>query len=247
MGMSQTLSISLAPLLATVAFAMVPATAQADTPPHWFLGAPGNASRVGESGIPNPLPTISWGTLDLFPEKSGLVLCNNVVAAGYVENPPPVSASGPAGVDLTESFNPYDCVDGECPAEFGLELQVKAEGLPWPSRLEEEVGPPRVIRDRSTEVELSVLCVAKGKYEGYPGLATLMAPPILCTGVGGPSNGEFDPRVVKGTSATIQTRLIFTGEPTQLECGNEAEPNSARISEALKTITYEKGSLYTAN
>jgi hypothetical protein len=244
--MGKKLFISLAPLLVTVAFAMVP-VAQADTPPHWFVGG----IRLGEGVEPNPAPTISWGTLELTSEKKAPLHCENV-NGGDIENPAPVGPAGPAGVDETESFNPYDCFDEECPASLGLELQVKGEGLPWPSKLTEEVGPPRVIRDVSTEVEVTVICVVKAKYEGYPGLPTLVAPPTACAGPNsGPtkalSNGESDPSLIKGTSATIQSRALFTGEPDHLECGTEAEPNKGTTINSLKTITYNKGALYTAN
>jgi len=61
--MHKKLLLSLVSLPAIVAFAMVPAAAHADSPPHWFLGTPGGSNRLGESGIPATIPTISWGTL----------------------------------------------------------------------------------------------------------------------------------------------------------------------------------------
>jgi len=252
--MSKKLFISLTPLLAVVALAMPAAAAAFGDAPHvhWFLGAPSNASRLGEGGIPATIPTISWGTLELASEKESSYPCE-FVAAGDVTNPG-VGAAGPNGIAETESFASfYGCNYPECPASSGLEKQVKGEGLPWPSELgEETVEGKRVIRDHSKEVEWTILCVLKGKYEGYPALPTALAT-RACAGPNYPegpkalSNGELDPQFVNGTSSTVQSRAIFTGAPYHLECGFESEPDPLTITERLKTITYEHGALYTAD
>jgi len=263
--MSKKLFISLTPLFAVVAFAMSAAAAQAannppDTPHvHWFSQSPAAATRLGEpGGSPERIATLSWGTLQLASEKKAPITCENV-GGGDVYNPGPFGEGAgkgreaPNGKDETESFAPYDCTDEECPAVAGLELRVLGEGLPWPSELEEAVvGGKRVIRDVSKEVQVTIICVVAGKYEGYPETPALVAPPTECAGpnteaVKAKSNGESDPELINGTSATVQSRAKFTGEPDHLECGTEAEPNKGTTTETLKTITYEKGALYTSD
>ena len=67
-----------------------------------------------------------------------------------LENP----TGGGAGKDATLTFSPINCVAPGCPAE----IEVKAEGLPWPSELEEpEAG---VVRDKFTGVKIRIRCHA---------------------------------------------------------------------------------------
>jgi len=122
--MNKKLLISLAPLLATAAFAVMPAAAQAS--PHWFKNGVAIKSTVTE------LPIVAWGTLTLTAREIGTIECQNV-AGGDIHNTG--NAPEGVGVDEVERFDPYDCV-GVCPEVW----KVTGEGLPWPSELIEKEG-----------------------------------------------------------------------------------------------------------
>ena len=141
--MSKKLIISLAPLLATAAFVVMPAVAQA-APHHWYK----NNVLVPEG---EKVFTVSWGTLAL-ESAAGKVECKNVIG-GYSENP----IGGGAGVDAIQSFNAYECVDS-CPVVF----EVKAEKLPWPTELIEVAG---VQRDQTKKVAIRFKCYLPGPPE----------------------------------------------------------------------------------
>jgi len=118
--MSKKVLISLAPLFATIAFAVLPAAAQAS--PHWFK------SNV-ELAAAEELPLVGWGTLTLTAHEIGTIECQNV-AGGDVQN----TALAPSGVGIAEieQFVPYDCT-GICPEVW----KVTPEGLPWDGELTE--------------------------------------------------------------------------------------------------------------
>jgi hypothetical protein len=141
--MNRRLIISLAPLLATAAFAVMPAAAQA-APHHWFS----NGVQIPEG---EKVPTVSWGTLEFFTPP-GKVDCRTVIG-GYVENP----AGGGGGVDAIQAFNPYECTS-TCPGA----LTVTAEGLPWRTELIEVGG---VERDQIKNIALRVKCFSPGPPE----------------------------------------------------------------------------------
>jgi len=133
---------SLAPLLAIVAFAVVPAASQAANP-HWYK----SGGRLAEN---SKLPVVTFGGATNLAQNSpaGEINCK-AVGAGYVENPkgtaPNTGAKGPAGTGKTESSNFYECKEPNCEAEIAASplagLGFKGVGfavaynLPWNNEL----------------------------------------------------------------------------------------------------------------
>ncbi len=135
--MSKKLLLSIAPLLAVVAFAAMPAVSQAA--PQYYKN--GKLVTEGEGAV----PIISWGTLNL--AAGGVtVTCQNAALAEAANK------SG-AGVGETVNFSTANCSlsTGECKPAQGLEVVVTAEELPWASFLEAgELSGKPVDRSRTT-------------------------------------------------------------------------------------------------
>jgi len=118
--------LSLAPLLAIAAFAVMPAVSQAAVG-HWFKQhseiAPGNPE--GDENSPG-VDIVAWQTLTL-TSSVGTATCENAFL-GDVYNPSsPVGAAGKATVD---AFSVVDCVAPACEgAAVGSKLELKPEGL----------------------------------------------------------------------------------------------------------------------
>jgi hypothetical protein len=181
--MSKKLYISFVPLLATVAFAVMPTAAQAttckeafeqSTPgspvnatencPHFFRNGIGNGARIGEA---EPVPVVLWGTLTLTTVTGGTgsVTCHNVI--GATDENPGTGPKGPPGTDVTESFNPYNCTSASCsafnPGASRTYISVlaepsslgRADNLHWPSHL---ITEGLNIRDESELVKVNVIC-----------------------------------------------------------------------------------------
>jgi hypothetical protein len=138
--MGKKLIISLAPLLATAVFVVMPAAAQA-APHHWFVN--GVQSPEGEK-----VATVTWGTLAL-ESAAGKVECKNVIG-GYAVNP----TGGGAGQDAVQNFAPYEC-SSTCP----VEIVITPEGLPWATELVEIGGK---IKDQTKNAKLRFKCVFEG-------------------------------------------------------------------------------------
>ncbi len=121
--MNKKLLLSLAPVLATAAFLVMPAVAQAT--PYWYS----DGVKLPEG---KTYPTLSWGTLKFESSIRTLLPWScETVAIGDVENP----TGGGAGEGETDQFAGTDCVDPECFEEDGLEFRMNSEDLPWPSLL----------------------------------------------------------------------------------------------------------------
>jgi hypothetical protein len=128
---SKKLVTSVALLLATAAFVVLPAAAMGETP-HYTV----NNVNAGAEAV----TTTAWGTITLKGTKGGVpgsfITCHNV-AAGTLENP---GGGNPAtdkvpGSGLTQVFATFDCEsEGICPA--GTTPGVIAEELPWGNVLE---------------------------------------------------------------------------------------------------------------
>jgi hypothetical protein len=209
--MNRRLVISLAPLLATAAFAVTPTEAQA-APHDWFS----NGVLIPEG---EKVPTVSWGTL-AFESAAGHVECKNVIA-GYVENP----LGGGAGKGAVQNFAPYEC-SSTCP----VEIEVIAEGLPWPTELVERNGK---IKDQTKRAKLRFQCV----FEGTALLNTAF-------------KGNSDPEPKNGTAAgkPSEDRYLGTGEE-ELE-NPETGPIGAdgvKTEGKLKTQGYNATELITDN
>jgi len=126
--MSKKLLISLAPLLAIAAFAVMPVAAQAA--PHWYS----EGTPIAETG--EQIPVIEWGNLTL--KGAAELSCHNAIG-GYIDNP----AGGGAGVGGTEAFATWNCVASyACPE--GSRPGAAPSLLPWTGVLEEVSSKLRV-------------------------------------------------------------------------------------------------------
>ena len=187
-------------LIATVAFAVLPAAAQAA--PHWYK----NNVKIAEG---TKIAQTLWGTLTLKTVVGGTgeVTCKNAVGA-VIENP---TGEG-AGIDETQLFAPYDCVASTCP----LYAEVLAEKLPWASSIEEpETG---LFRDLTTGVKVNVLCweskAAKELAENQARKGEAVTHVPLGNVV---SVGSNKPKIIHGTSAGHPGTLEFDAGSGELE------------------------------
>ena len=109
--MNRKVSIVLAPLIVTAAFAVMPAASQAACTapacPHMYVN--GIIAAEGEH-----VPNIAWGTVELKNATLGELTCHTVFA-GYGENP----VGGGANVGRTQGFYPYECSDPVCTSTGG--------------------------------------------------------------------------------------------------------------------------------
>lgn len=149
--MSKKLFISIAPLLATVAFVAMPATSQAATKCvvnlkcHWYVNSGEKGSPAAEG---KAIPVLSWGTLSLSSVKAGSISCKNAIL-GTNENP---TGGGP-GVDETNNFSSADCVATGCESAGGFEGVVTAEDLPWGAELEQSTLAGKFVVRNDTRPE----------------------------------------------------------------------------------------------
>ncbi len=111
-------------LFTTTTFALMPVAAQAVTEPHYF--------QSGVLQTAKPRTVVLWGTLAFRTVKgSGETICRTSVA-GTIMN----SESGGAGQGLIQVLAFFDCEKVACKS-LGLgEPQMKAEHLPWSTKLE---------------------------------------------------------------------------------------------------------------
>ncbi len=199
----------LPPVLATAAFLVMPAVAQAT--PYWYS----DGVKLPEG---KTYPTLSWGTLMIFlSEKTPAWSCENV-AIGDVENP----TGGGAGEGETDQFATTDCAWSECPEEDGVELQAHAEGLPWPNVLVES-GTQNRVETNGGGVEWG--CYAAHTNE-------LERPPWYC-------HGSSDPLFEDGSPGQFtESKLTFTGESDKLECEDEETKFEQITEKQLHVMTY---------
>ena len=215
--MSKKLLIGLAPVLATAAFVVMPAVAQAV--PHYYV--------VGQKAAEGKIfPDLAWGTLSLSEEGWPLaeVTCENAVIGDY-ENP----TGGGAGEGETDLFATTDCADTECPEEEGLELQVHSEKLPWESILVES-GTKILVETKAADAVI-------GCYVAHT--STNAASLTTCT-------GNLDPEAVngKGTLSQTASKIFFTGQSDKLSCVTEGEgqgvETKALMEKSLSMMAYGK-------
>jgi hypothetical protein len=237
--MNKKLLISLAPLLAIAAFALVPA-AQALVPHYYKNNVKLNA---GER-----VQTIGWGVLALASTTTpGKFIECHIAAAGYVEDPAPQATTPGAGA--TEAFTPYKCISAlTCPpaAPFASAAPEESSGpiagevasLPWPSTLTREVvGAFENFRPETTGVDVLIGCHVGSEYGPFAGGAKeviLVVRPYYingaCTALNppfvefGPGSGELEQEGSGGTiKAKIEGELKILGFETQ-ECISVAFP-----------------------
>jgi hypothetical protein len=177
--MSKKLLMSVAPLLATVAFVVMPAVAQAHEPVYWVNGA--KLPRLGpEEG--KPVPYVSWGTLTLSNSLNPAhpVTCENAVG-GSVWNPE--GAESP-GEEVTNGWTAYNCKQEECDNQGG-KLQVLMEneatpgliagvGLEWKGKLNGNTSNT-TIKLKSTNVKVFVSC----QFAAVPPEETVLSAPLF--------------------------------------------------------------------
>jgi hypothetical protein len=200
--MQKKLLAGIAPMLALVAFAVVPAAAQAE--PHWYKGKVALGST--------PLAVTTGGNLTL--NALGATIKCKVNDVEEIWNP---SAGGP-GVDLMTAFNLSKCkVKVASPGCPKGPITVLAENLPWPSRLFTE--PPATIRDEIATVRLNVGCANSAGTVGdvFEGKLT----PEVAKGrlvFGGPSGGVLvdsgaNPLTVSGNDNFTSPKTILAKDP----------------------------------
>jgi hypothetical protein len=217
--------VSLAPLLAIVALASIPASAQAKTEctaplcPHWYQN--GNELVAGQE-----FPIVSWGKLTLLNTTLGPLECENV-AAGDIINPE--GYTGGRGTAITEAFVPYDCTNGKCEVA-GEVIQVAAEKLPWAGFIDEITSGSHTFRQENTGVEVHITCPKAFVNEKFFTDATHTQKPRLIKGAGigvlpselvfGEGSGELNSVPLIGTGTTEQSlkAMGFTEQQTIAAC-----------------------------
>jgi len=166
--MSKKLFISLAPVLAIAAFAIMPVAAQAVlTEPVYYSGAAGTTLVTATNKT-----VVSWGTLTLKTIKGGTgeVTCHNA-AAGVIKNP---NGTASPGEGLTQIFATFDCEKVPCQTvglPAGFEPSVLGEKLPWAAK-QESVGVHES-KSLTTGVKVAIGCdtIEKSPTNGGPGPA----------------------------------------------------------------------------
>jgi hypothetical protein len=238
--MSKKLLISLGPLFATVAFAAMPAVAQAD---HY---------EVSKEAAPvERVPYISWGKLALTNTEGGTpVECENAVG-GWVEK-------GGENEETT-GWTAYNCTDVECenapvePLVPHIGVIFENENAPetnpvqlhWPGKLETQgtnvrlksenvqvfvhcnvlSAPPK--EEEETEGPLTGLYKHVGVEWNLPGSVTCWAGPI--------HGGTSKPKTVN-QELPIPGKLTFTGgNGGELECSNAGK---GITTGSLKTLGF---------
>jgi len=249
--MRRKLLVSLAPLVAVVAFVVVPAAAQA-VGPHYYT----SGTRLEEG---KKQPIISYGHLSLTAEGATIPTeCENAVG-GYIENP----VGGGPGKQVTESFTSYNCHNTECEANPGGHIGVIFENenkpglrlqINWPAELTEaKLG---TIRLQSSNVAVYVHCQfaytaptekpGGGPFTGLEERNTAeynAGTKVTCTTK---PPGLQQLKQVSGTSLSKPGESEFDAEVGKLECGlfkgvtagklaAEAFNNETNIPEVIST------------
>jgi hypothetical protein len=183
---------AIVPLLAVVAFMVVPAAAQAV--PHWYK------KGVLVGSVPVPVKTAGALTLNAL----GTTVKCKVTDSEEIWNP----ASGGPGQDLVTAFATSKCkttaVSPVCPKG---PAEVIANGLPWPSHLFTTPPPGSVIRDEIEKIRLLFRCIPGTPGDEFEGSLT----PEVGNGVlifGGPGGGQLldgssNPMTVTGSDKLI--------------------------------------------
>jgi len=212
--------MGLAPLLAILAFAGTPVTAQAAQ--HWYK----NNVKLAEG---KPIPVVTFGGAVNFSSRSEVGELNcRTVGAGTIENP----VGGGAGVGKTYESTFFACKAPAC-EEAGAEdkiplelfLKTNAEEYGWTDELEEAAGSPATTREKIGEP-------FSGTFHPYGSpsptheimwLATCETPPGFepyTAGVACTFEGELTPEIgaaetnLDGTKAAVPSTAKFDGAST---------------------------------
>ena len=217
--------------------------------PHWH-----------QNLIPAPIeegkrvPYISWGTITLTTSNGGAATECESTVAGYVENPTGArpGAFENEGIEVTEAFNAYHCVNAECAAAGG-KSEVTAESLSWPGALSEVVKG--TVRLAGTGVKLYVHCritssppieklVKEGAFKGlYERASAEFDTPGGATCATGPQ-GSLTPRELGGSAVGKPSTTVFSsGAGGELECGAAGK---GVMTGSLKIMGYAESEILTA-
>jgi len=186
----------LLPILAVAAFGATAGAAQAALP-HWTV----NNIRLVFGGP--KVPVVTKGRLTLTNAAIGTVECE-VKDKGNIWNP---SATEPGKDEVTEFKNEH-CVSSSCTAG----LEVLAEGLPWPTELEEVPAGSGVFRDKIKGIQIRVKCTS-------PTMVNLLF------------TGELTPKFVAGTPSAFE----FDAASGSLT--SAAGPGTVRGDDSVETET----------
>jgi hypothetical protein len=235
--------ISLAGLLAIMAFAVVPTAAQAlegpegnKSPVHWQLSGKKTAAGVA-------IPVIAWGTAKL-SSAAGIITCKNAAAS---TNSNTVAGKAAAEVIM---FATYECkaTGGEClpPAEerataFNLTPDSSPNTGVWPSVNVEEGVPNAEEKFRAYDlsgggagekpIEVNIECYAGGEKVGALLFKSGAVPPTAAI-------GSSTPLLINGTSPAKPSETSFEDpakETGHLFAATEAELVKETAGELIKT------------
>lgn len=197
--MNKKLFAGLAPLLAVMAVVAAPGAAQAA--PHWYI----KNVPVG----PGHVTIATKGKLTI-SALSATIKCK-LADAEEIWNP-----VGGAGEDLMTSFVLTGCknkvASAACPKGA---VEIKAEGLGWPSRLITTPPPGSVIRDEILKIRLVLGCAGSSGTVGDVFEGSL-APEVGNNAlIFGPGSGSlFDsgsnPLTITGTDNLIASKGMVT-------------------------------------
>ncbi len=148
--MSKKILMSLAPLFAVAAFAILPATSQAAY--HWYVGG----TRLPFTSAKTEVS--SYGKLTLEVPAAALTVKCNVLNEGNIWN----TVLAEVGKDEITNFLNNKCTS--TPACTGV-LTVTAEGLPWPT----ELSAAAPAKDKITGIKVKVVCTAPALSETFSG------------------------------------------------------------------------------
>jgi len=206
--MPRKLLFSLATLLASITFMLVPGTALAV--PHWYE----NGVLVAEA---KPLPVLSWGTIKVINEETlGEFECR-AVSGGIVENP----RGAREGNGLISALDIYECVIPECELSGGQLQRLAAEQpdeVPWDTNI---IASEGLFREQIESVTLKLECREKPK--GAELFSTTFT-------------GKLSPKYLNGSAiGSKPSTLEFDSGSGELE---NVEFGPAKIRGKLKTMGY---------
>jgi len=222
--------LSLAPLLAIVAFAVMPAAAQAA--PHFYSNHVILGEETGGPGEEGK-DIIAWSKLTLETKTVGTIVCENEFG-GDAYNPP-AAAAGEAKVD---AYAVYDCTNESCEVALNSKQEIVPEGLnkfgEWESKLTEaEAGVPRLkvgnaTPNSPTAIKFLISCPPNGLGE-----------------IKVKSEGELTPKVKNGT--------LIGSAPSKIEFGegsgelNISGVKEGKVAGSLKVMGYAAGEILSTS
>jgi hypothetical protein len=225
--------LGLAPLLAIVAFAVMPAAAQAA--PHFYknhVGLPAESGGPGAEG----LDIMAWGKLVLETKTIGTITCQNEFG-GDAYNPEGPEGAAP-GEGKVDAYAVYDCTNEDCEVALKSKMEIVPEGLnkfgEWETKLiEPEAGVIRLksgnqIPESPTQIKFLIAC-----------------PPAGLGEIKTPSRGELTPKLKNGTLiGSAPSKIEFGVGSGELELAGVKE---GKVNGSLKAMGYSEGEIITTS